>query len=651
MKKTWKYVLAALAICTSLGGSLVAQTDDGVVVLSKPTGRGQSPGNFDGEGAVRLGGPAAMTAAPSAVGGVVPVEGFVESYPPTIEPTGVDYGPYPPEPVDPSVFGEFGAAGSVGYAVSDDPRDILFRVGYRGNDIYGVTGGFTNLSAFMPYYTEADSALWFVNPRLMITDQGRGAANIGFGHRAYAQDLDRVFSFSTWYDYDTGHSGEYHQLGASFAAIGRNMTFRANGNWVVSQDETDLGFVPTGSSRLVDGVVVRDVIRMTEVAYNQADFEISTPMPLLGRYGCEWGAGAYFLSGSDGRDATGVSARVESQITEDLWVNAILTNDKVFDTNVSVNFELTIPNAPPSRYFKRNKVRDSLLASDRRYYRVATDVVSRRDTVAVMMDNGDNGMQMLRLAIIDPNIVDDPDLAFGGTGTENDPFLSVADYMSQDVTVRDDFSIVYVRRRDDDTDTNLNTTIGLLDLQALLGEGIEHNLVNMGVTGLTLPGSTDGLAVPILSNSMAEGMNVVTLANANQVSGFTIDAGGTADGIVGIGIDGFAVTDNTIQNSINGIRIASNTTGLIGTNYGFIQNNVITGRVPTVENPANSLNGVLIDHTAGSLDLLVDSNVVTGILGDEASGPGTGINVTASGPGAEINARNFNALTRVTGFT
>ncbi len=632
MKKTWKYVLAAVAICTSLGGSLVAQTEDGVVVIGQSTGRGQSPGDIDSEGAVRLGGTPAPTA--QSTEGVVPIGGYVEScppggesYPPTIEPSGIDYGSYPAETVvGPSGYGDFGAAGSVGYAVSDDPRDVLFRVGYRGGDIYGVNHGFTNLSAFMPYYTEADSALWFFNPRLVITDEGRGAANVGFGHRAYAQDLDRVFSFSTWYDYDTGHEEDYHQLGGSFAAIGRNMTFRANANFVVSEKTNIVGSTLIGDPRLVDGMVIQDINQFTEVAYNQADFEVSTPMPVLGRYGFEWGAGAYFLFGTDAPDATGAKARVEAQLTEDLWVNAIVSNDRAFDTNASVNFEFTIPNAPASRYFKRNKVRDTLLSSDQRYYRVATDIVTRRASVPMMamMGGGAGGAQALRLAIIDPNVTDDPTMAFGGSGTEDDPFKSLLDYTEESNDLKSSFAIIYVLRRVDDTSLNLDTTISLFDNQALLGEGIQHSLTNLGLSSISLPGSTDGLFVPTLSNEQAPGMTVVTLANANQVAGFVIDGTNTvvegmgADpvtgaGIVGTNIDGFSINNVTMREVSDGIRIISDTSGGVGTGLGIIRDNMITGI------GLGSAKGVSIDHRAGTLDLVIQDNTISMFQGEDAN--------------------------------
>ncbi|MBX3437612.1 MAG: right-handed parallel beta-helix repeat-containing protein, partial [Planctomycetaceae bacterium] len=277
-------------------------------------------------------------------------------------------------------------------------------------------------------------------------------------------------------------------------------------------------------------------------------------------------------------------------------------------------FELTIPDAPPSKWFRRSKVRDSLFASDRRYYRVATDVVSKVATVPVMMDGGTGGVTALRLAIIDPN---NPNGATGGSGTEEDPFRSLLDYTEEPDAFKSQFAIIFVKRRIDGTDINLDTTIDLFDRQALLGEGIVHSLTNLGIGSISLPGSTDGLAVPLLSNAgVAPGTNVVTLANANQVAGFTIDAGGTADGIVGLGIDGFSLNDLTIRNVNNGIRIVSNTTGVLGTNLGIVHDNVITGV------GLGSTRGVSIEHTAGTLELSVSRNAISQFRGEDANGNG-----------------------------
>ncbi len=612
MKNTWKLVLGTLATTTLLGGLVVAQSpeNDGVVVLGQSPNYEtalfpeESPGNH--EGAVQLGsGPAVPNS------GIMPTSTTNAQYPPaeTVVPQGVIV----PGPYTTAHYADYPAGNDIGYAVTNDPHDVLFRVGRRSGQIYGIDDGFTSFQGFFSEETYEDLAIWYFNPRLAITDQGRGVMNLGVGHRAYNPDLNRVFSVSAWWDYDTGHQGSYNQLGLSFAMIGQNFTFRANGNWVLDKDEVNTGVIPIGNPRLENGMIVQDQLQLVEQAYHQADFEVSRPVYGLGRYGFEYGLGAYALFGSDADDAVGVSARIESQVTEDLWVNAIYTNDSEFDSNVSFNFELTVPNAPPSRWFRRPKVRDQLRSSDRRYYRVATTEIARMST-ATMTQNG----APLRLAIIDPNVQpEDPitGVALGGAGTLDDPYRSTLDYMNVPVPERSQFGIVFVRRRSDLTDDNLDTTVTLLDNQAFLGEGVPH-MLGIGGGIIELPGAMDG-PTPLLSNRLASGMDVITLANNNQVAGFSIDATGTASGIVGVDINGFNINRVSMGNFgvaptggvINGIDITSRTGA--GGGIGLITDNMITG------NGLGSTIGINVDHRDGVLGLLVANNDVSGFQGED----------------------------------
>ncbi len=614
MKNTWKFVLGTLATTALLGRMVAAQSppDDGVVVL------GQSP-NYEAalfpetsgpsdEGAVKLGARTVSAAQADSFAGELP---YLPEDPGTVVPQGIVVpGPYTTAQYSPGPPGH-----SIGYAATSDPHDVLFRVGRRSGQIYGIDDGYTSIQGFFAEETFEDLAIWFFNPRMIITDQGRGAMNLGVGHRAYNPDLNRVFSVSAWWDYDTGHQGSYNQLGLSFAMIGQEFTFRANGNWVLDKNEVNTGVVPIGNPRLQDGLVVQDQLQIVEQAYNQADFEVSHPMYGLGRYGFEAGLGAYFLFGSDAPDTAGVSARVESQVTEDLWVNCIFTNDSEFDTNVSFNFELTIPNAPASRWFRRPRVKDQLRSSDRRYYRVATTEIARFST-ATMMQNG----APLRLAIIDPNVMEESPItgpALGGAGTAEDPFRSVLDYMNVPDAERIQYGIVFVRRRNDLTDDNLDTTVTLLNNQAFLGEGVPHTF-GTGSGFIELPGADDG-PTPLLSNRLASGMDVITLANNNQVAGFSIDATGTASGIVGMNIDGFNINRVAMGNFgvapmggvINGIDITSRTGMGMGTGVGIIVDNTITG------SGLGSTLGISVEHAKGTLGLLVDNNTVSGFQGED----------------------------------
>jgi hypothetical protein len=607
MKKTWKQLLGTLAGGAAIGtlalgtlmGPVFGQSeDDGVVVLGQGAPQSATaPAEHTGEGSVRLGAQQALSVdAEPHVDSAAHESVFVQ-HAPTIHPKGV-----------PS-YGGHARGDAIGYAVTEDPQDVLFRVGRRNNDVYGIDQGFTSVAAYLSR-SESANSVWFVEPRLLLTDQGRGGLNLGLGQKAYYPDLDRVFSLSGWWDFDSGHNNDYHQVGLSFEMIGQNMSLRSNAYFVVSRDEHRVGTSNIGSPIPTDdGRLVQRQILFTEVAYNQADLEISMPIPLVGDYGWEWGGGAYWLFGSDGREGTGVKGRIESQVTEDLWVNALISNDPVFDTNVSINLEFTVPHAPPSRWFRRPKVRDHLWTSVRRYHRVATTIVEEMRTTPVMGMGSNGDMQQLRLGLIDPNVTDDPLLAFGGSGTSADPWKSIADYMDEALTTQEQFGIIAVRSRRDATDLNLNTTIVLLNGQALLGEGVMHSLD--GMTPIDIPTIDPNGMRPMLSNSGAPGANVITLANNNQVAGFIIDGTGTGSGIVGDGIRGFNINQVEMNNVIEGIRIRSlsDANGRLG----IVRDNVINGI------GVGSSRGISIEHESGVLGLLVSNNTVSNFRGEDAN--------------------------------
>ncbi len=137
-----------------------------------------------------------------------------------------------------------------------------------------------------------------------------------------------------------------------------------------------------------------------------------------------------------------------------------------------------------------------------------------------------------------------------------------------------------------------------------------------GQGAVTLPGTNGPL--PLLSNSAAPGLRVITLNDANEVSVFTIDGTGTAAGIVGTGIDSFNIHDVFIQNVTDGIVISSNTTPNLSStvqNYGVIQDVSVTSS--STGDLVASNRGISITHTAGTLDLLVRNNTITGFRGED----------------------------------
>jgi len=496
----------------------------------------------------------------------------------------------------------------LGFASMQREKEILWRFGRVNMDQYGYNGGYSNFNAFVPLFGSVDSSLFWVNPRITVTDYGMAAANIGVGNRFYDAGRDRVWGGSFWYDYDDGHQRSFNQLGGSFESIGQYFAWRGNFTVPVGEKSTKYNIVNQSAAFNGSSISILQSFN-SQVALQQYDTEVTVPLPGLGAYGFDLGLGAYILNSPDTGSATGASVRTQAQITENFWMNGIYTYDHIFNSIFSLNFEWTVPNHAPSRWFRRAPVQTYMTQSVIRRYRVPVRTTTGTQTVTATQNGS-----ALRVAFIDPNSVMGP-----GTGTQGNPFDSLSSYEASGN--QSNFDMIYVLRNDtagNAGDHNLDTGITLLDMQKLVGEG-PNVFITTDQGSVRLQGTAG--AAPTLSNAADLARNVVTLANGNEVTGFTIDAGNAQNGIDGsAGISGFNIHDNTIQNFINGINIVSDTSAASSTPYGVIKDNVLIGTNENA-NQYPSLAGINVVHNAGTLDLYIASNTISNV-DEDANGNG-----------------------------
>lgn len=598
MIRTWKCLLGAWAVCaifSQTGYSQVVEIDSLGVARTQPPANAPRPADYlySNAEAVWLN----------------------------------DFQPPPGIGVDPVTIPN---DNSVGYAVTNDVAQILYRISRVNRHYHGLEDdGFTSAGAFIPVQIfDGGNALFAVDPRAFVSDNGRGGINAGFTMRRFSPRLQRVFVLSNWFDYDRVGRAGYSQYGLHLATIGQYWSLRSNVNLPVG--ESHHVFNTTTTPAFFGDQITLTTIGRIEDAYEQYDAEFAIPVPYFARFGFEFGIGYYYLNGAreGARDGSGVSTRLEAQITEDLWANALVTSDGVFGSNLSLNFEVTLPNGAPSRILRRLPVKQYLVASDRRPYRVLRDV-SRFTTRSSAVSTAECfAGGPIRVAHIDP------DAAAGGDGTFERPFNSIAAFQALDDAQQSQYEIILVHARDDDSDTNLNTTITLFDCQRLLGAGIAHNFTATQGT-FVLPAVLDATS-PRLTNSAAPGQAVVTLADHNEVSGFLIDAsGGSGDptdpgaavAINGLdlnpfdagdptGVRDFNINRNTIENATLGIQITTETGLLLQT--GRITENIIRSTSDDaiqINASGNALLALFVDDNEISgggaivgLDFLIDGN-------------------------------------------
>jgi len=547
-----------------------------------------------------------------------------------------------------------------------------FNVDSHAGGLYGYDAGYTNIGAFIPFAIEGEEAIVFVDVRgLLSYDDGGGGANVGAGWRWWMRDVDRLIGLSAWYDTSNGGIGpNFHQLGLSFESLGRYVDYRINGYIPMGEhDHYGVSTLNNVASCMGNNIVFT---RSTEVAQAYTGFDIETggPLPLIGRYGINGYVGGYHFmgAGASGGSFSGVSGRFMSQINEDVQFGMQVTNDHAFGLNTQFQVFVSLPNGVPSRWMRNPTVQDRLTQSVYRQYRAITrtEIVQTQEAAI----NPDTDLPYF-VAFIDPN------QTVGGTGTDENPFNSIAQYNALTDAQKGQFDVIVVEGRTDGTSINLDTGLGtatpnlgmrLLNNQRLWGANVVHDFVTPTGTFQFL--CSDGGTSPILVNQQTAGNNVITVANNNEVSGLTID-GTNSLGVQNFGVvsqaggitGGFNINNNTFRSTQGAVQIAHS-----GSALGLLTNNTVTGGPPTgsaIGFQSNS--GFVVTHSAGTLDLLASGNTLTDIKGEDANGNGVlnlgedtnanaaldlgiGMRFTATGAGAVINANDPTNTTQPLGI-
>lgn len=588
MKLSIKRCLFSFVMSTALAGTVRAQSESA-------------------EGVVRLGSDASSAAA-SAPQADPAMEGYATPYASPYGAASSQYGPPP----------------SYGVSEVDRVFRVRGRVDARGGQLYGYDEGYTNIGIFAPKPLWDENSLIFADVRGMITNQGKGGANVGVGLRHYDEDLDRVFGASVWYDYDNSHVESYNQIGLSLESLGRFWDWRVNGYIPVGQDKNKLG-VAYPSSLFIGHNIWLNRITTWEQAYHGFDTEVGGPFPVLGRYGLNGYVGFYYFTGANSSDFTGVSGRIQAQLNEDLTLGVTVTDDHTFGTNTQIQVVATLPDGTPNRWLRPLRVYDRLFQPVQRNYRAIINTIY--DTDQIIAINPKDGLPYF-VDHINPNQIVD------GDGTVENPFNSIASYTANE-TDKPNVDIIYVKPRLDDSSANLNTGITLLTGQRLLSTSVEHTFMTPEGTMQLAGYVPDDL--PVLTNPLGDVVTFADGANCLEVSGFTITStpavipGQTNVGIIGDGNSFVMINRNTIQGGDYGVLLTDlSGTFAAGTESTFTENtlsgNLLDG-LAVVNDASAPLDVVVTDNIAANngrdgISLIADNgSVLSGLIdGNSASG-------------------------------
>lgn len=503
------------------------------------------------------------------------------------------------------------------------PRDQMVGPRYRldrqsfGSGVIGNDEGDTLFNLFLPFEANGDNRFLFLDSRVLVSDGGRGGANLGVGYRRYSERLDRIFSLSGWWDWDNSHHRSYRQMGASFASLGQFFDFRINGYFPNSNERNTLQDVTDMTNPFFGGNnVLVNRTRVFESNYGGFDTEIGGPLPVLGRYGARGYVGLYHWSSDHDQDTTGVKARVETHVTDDVMVGVSYSDDSLFGSNTWLNVVLTLPDGRPEKWFRQQTMKQRLNQSTRRNNRVVINRRRQVDQIALLNASGANSGDPISIVWVDPSA------SFNGAGTFESPLNSLESYANNP---NNDFIII--------GSGDLDGQITLFEDQTLVSEWMlnqEQYVLDTTRGFIPMPAVDPDATVPSFSNPVAvdgsQGGTIVTVAGSRteiggidfdgttNISGVLANAITTASG-AGWMIGGFDIHDNDFDNTRNAVVFNNDGDGSLA--LGVFERNLLRGA------GFDSNAGFQLTATNASLlNLRVAENEVSNFRGEDLDGDG-----------------------------
>jgi hypothetical protein len=462
-----------------------------------------------------------------------------------------------------------------------------------------------------------DNGVILLTGQVATTNSSQSIGNVGIVRRLWLTD-NTILGVGLWGDIqESRRDNPYQQGGVSLELLQENWAVRANGFMpfgarirnIFDQGANispDVGgsFDPNQTRYQGNNIIVGGIInRVDEIAMRGMDVELARS---IGNWSGEAFVGYYNLQGQIGGQTNGIKGGVRGYITPSIAANVNISDDPLFGTNVFGGFTWffggTGGNAPRS-------VEDKLtIPVIRNEQVVIRDVLRQRDTSAILTQNG---VPVLVMHVNNGGV--------DGDGTIENPegSLTFADNNAN----KANFNIVFVHGDATYGPGQSYTITG--NGQRVLGESAtDPHLVMADQGTFVMPRATMGPGNrPIL---IGPG-NLITLANQNEVSAFTIN-----NATIGITGAGATLTSDTNINRIgfnnNALDIeilnSNNTTINNITSFGATGGSIHLDQVAGTTNLQNigitnaaGLGGITLDNVQAGAQTNVLNTSINGVAG------------------------------------
>ncbi|MEP3481456.1 MAG: inverse autotransporter beta domain-containing protein [Fuerstiella sp.] len=438
---------------------------------------------------------------------------------------------------------------------------------FRGGHVAGGTVGRNDSASIIglsPYVNIGDGLL-FGDSRLTYTNDGGLAWSFGGGYRQYVTAWDAVIGGYGYFDRDEITGGSFDQFSVGAEILTQNWEARGNYYSPSGNTSTQTGTrIDTDSASFSGNQVLFNRINTFAEALEGYDAEIGWLLPgdFSERFDVRAFGGGYHYKGDGLAGFSGFSARLQADIANWLELGLKITDDEVFNTNVSFNAIVHFGEFNSQEHTRRSAIQ-----------RLAEPVRRNLNIVTAVSDVVVGGEVGLGAGGAPLNIVHvNSNAGPGGAGTVENPF----DSLLTGLAAPSDVVFVHAGSQFDAVPEN---QITLSDNQSLFGEGLitdasgNRVVINevelLGGENLVLPESPTfaanmTLTRPELSNTVGD---AVVLANNSRFGGFVID-NVTGNGIVADTREDIVIRDTQISNVTgDGILLTNsiNTASVINT--------------------------------------------------------------------------------------
>lgn len=506
------------------------------------------------------------------------------------------------------------------------PNSFRFSMAHREGKGIGYPQGYTSLDMFL-MFSHIGNVYPFFDLRGHMSNDGKPAANFGFGIRYLPETVNAVFGINTFFDFKKARHSTYEQLGLGIEILGTQWSLQANGYLPIIKTSNiiDINFYEFQGHRAL-------VHLQHEVAMTGGDVSIGRSLLHRGFFDLDAYLGGYYFQGNQGLKAPGGYLKLTSSLSRFFSVDVQGSYDTLFKAifQGAAAFHIPLGKRVKPKAKGRSCYQETALA------RNLTDPVSRFEMIVTHLH------EQTALGL-DPR-TDKPlylvfvnnTAAVGGNGTAEAPYTTLA--LAQTNSAPGEMIYVY---SGNGTNTGMNAGITLQNSQWLQSSYLGFELMTTAGPVQVPPQSNQ---IPFITSPA----NGVTLASSNIVNGFHIQAANY--NIRGVNINSAQIDNNLLTGAAVDIAL-DNVTGNISitsnTSKSTIGLDIVTPLVFEADITNNTfsntgLNNIFINPTTYSQNSI---NIEDNIIKNSTNG----VSITLSNNAATTATISGNTFSGMTG--